>query len=210
MIIDHSHPMYRAKWKAAGKDRYNGAYYYSREIVENIIPRVETDRSWITVNVRDLACSHSIVFVHNNLHPENYEWLKQYDDLVLVCGVPQTCEKVAHLGRAVYLPLSVDIAEVERFKRQKDRETAFAGRPSKAKGIPDGVDMLSGMPREDLLAEMARYEKVYAVGRTAIEARVLGCKVLMYDERFPNPACWEPLDNAEAAKMLQAMLDEIG
>ena len=45
MIIDHNHPDYKAKWKTLGEDKYNGAYYYSKEIVKNIIPNVKTDRN---------------------------------------------------------------------------------------------------------------------------------------------------------------------
>ena len=88
MIIDHTHPNYLRKWRNAGLNQFNGAYYYSKEIVENIIPNVETDRNWITVNVKGVGLNHAIVFIHNNLHPENYEWLKfyGYKDLVLVCG----------------------------------------------------------------------------------------------------------------------------
>ena len=41
MIIDHTHPLYAKKRNSMGKDgKYNGAYYYSREIVKNIIPNV--------------------------------------------------------------------------------------------------------------------------------------------------------------------------
>ena len=86
MIIDHTHPEYLKKWRAAGKNQFNGAYYYSQEIVDNFIPNIETSRNWITVNVKGVGCNHAIVFVHNNLRPENYEWLRfyGYKDLVLV------------------------------------------------------------------------------------------------------------------------------
>ena len=56
---------------------------------------------------------------------------------------------------------------------------------------------------------MAEYETVYAVGRTAIEAKILGCKLKAYDPRFPKVSRWKILDNKKAAKMLQEMLDEI-
>ena len=91
-----------------GPGRWNGAFYYSQEIVNNIIPNVKTDRNWITINVPGVACDHSVVFIHNNKTPEAYGWLSKYKDLVLVCGVPETCEKVSGLGKAVYLPLSID------------------------------------------------------------------------------------------------------
>ena len=211
MIIDHDNEAYRKRWGKSGPNRWNGAFYYSKEIVKNIIPNVETDRNWVTVNQEGEAYDHSVVFVHNNLHPENYAWLSGFDDLVLVCGVPSTCEKVAHLGRAVYLPLSVDVEYVSKFKRNKRHDAAFVGRPSKCQGVrlASSVDILTGLPRTKLLPRMAKYRRVYAVGRCAIEALVLGCEVLPYDRRFPDPSFWKVVDNLEAAAMLQGMLDEI-
>lgn len=211
MIISHEHPAYKRRWTDAGINRWNGAYYYSREITKNIIPNVRTSRNWITVNVPGFAADHSIVFIHNNLHPENYEWLGRYKDLVLVCGIPETCEKVAHLGKAVYLPLSVDVEYVRQFKTEKTKEAAFVGRPSKRKNtdLPPEIDYLEGLRRKELLQRMAEYKTVYAVGRTAIEAKILGCRLKAYDPRFPKISRWKILDNRKAAKMLQEILDDI-
>lgn len=211
-IFDHTTEAYKAKLAGcAGK--YNGALYYSREIVENIIPLVETDRNWITVNVKGYGCDHSIMFVHNNLSPENYDWLRQYKDIVLVCGVPETCEKVAHLGKTIYLPLSVDVDYVKQFKLPKEERhgAAFAGRRVKAKygTLPDGIDYICGVTREVMLQEMAKHEYIYAVGRCAIEAKILGCKLKAYDNRYPSTKLWKVLDNKEAAKILQKELDQI-
>lgn len=211
MIIDHDDRDYRRRLSRSGGNRYNGAFYYSKEIVKNIIPNVDTDRNWVTVNQVGKALDHSIVFVHNNLHPEHYEWLRRYDDVLLVCGVPSTVDKVSHIARAVYLPLSVDVKYVEQFKREQDRDTAFFGRRGKANGHDFGdSDVIFGIPREKMLPLMARYRHVYAVGRTAIEAKIL-CgedSVLPYDPRFPDPSVWEVLDNREAAAMLQDILDD--
>lgn len=214
-VINHLHPRYRQKWESARKNRFNGAYYYSKEICQNIIPNIDTDRNWITVNIPPYGVDHSIVFIHNNLHPERYEWLSKYDDLILVCGIPETIDKVKHLGKAIYLPLSIDMEYVQQFKiPKKDKKgTAFAGRPSKRTmngiDLPDDIDILEGLKRPDLLKAMARYDTIYAVGRTAVEAKALGCKLKAYDARFPKVSIWKPLDNFEAAKMLQEMLDEI-
>lgn len=211
MIIDHTHPRYHMAWKMCGINQYNGAYYYSREIVERIIPNVETDYNWITVNVQNYGCDHAIVFVHNNQHPELYEWLKKYKDIILVCGVPETVEKMKHLGKAIYLPLSINVAEVEKYRVPKTKGTAYAGRPGKRDGrfFGRGVEYLEGIPREALLTEMARYKNIYAVGRTAIEARALGCNILPYDDRFPDPSMWQVIDNLEAARMLQEELQKL-
>lgn len=209
-IINHNSAHYRRQAPMAMHTR-NGAFFYSKEICSNIIPRINTTRPWLTINTRDDCEDGAIVFIHNNLNPENYNWLAGYKDLILVCGIPETCEKVAHLGRAVYLPLSVDVAYVEQFKREKTKQTAFAGRRCKADGyeFKDGTVFLSGLAREVLLGKMAEFKEVYAVGRCAIEAKILGCKILPYDERFPDPERWKIIDNREAAKMLQEMLDEI-
>lgn len=212
MVIDHTHREYQKRLDAIGKNKYNGAYYYSREICEYMIPGVKTDRNWITVNIPNVGCDHSIVFVHNNLHPEHYDWLGKYNDLVLVCGVPETVQKVKKLGMAIYLPLSVKVSEIEPHKAQKTREVCFAGRRGKRYNIPfpPETDFLEGMPRDELLSKMAKYKRAYAVGRTAIEAKVLGCEVLPYDDRFPDVELWQVIDTSEAVKMLQTQLNLIG
>lgn len=194
--------------------RYNGAYYYSLEICRRIIPAVKTERPWVTINVPGQAVDRAIVFIHNNLNPEVYSFLNYYGDLVLVCCLPETRAKVAHLGRAIYLPLSIDVEQVAGFrvpKHQRTKDTAFAGRKKKRieADLPNGIDILEGMPREQLLSAMAHYRRVYAVGRTAIEAKVLGCEVLPYDPRFPDPNRWQVIDTSEAALMLQLELDRI-
>ena len=56
---------------------------------------------------------------------------------------------------------------------------------------------------------MAKYKRVYAVGWTAIEAKILGAEVLPYDSRFPDPRVWKVIDNSEAAVILQQKLDKI-
>ncbi len=205
MIISHMHKDYR---KLNSQNKYNGAYYYSQEIVKNIIPRVKTDYNWVTINC-SAAADHSIVFVHNNLHPEHYDYLKPYKDLILVVGVPDTAPKVAHLGKVIVLPLSVDVGYVKSFAREKDRDTCCVGRGNKFDGTKATGDFISGVPREELLSRLARYKKAYAVGRCAIEARILGCEILPYDPRFSNPYVWSIIDNSEAAAILQHELDAI-
>lgn len=193
-----------------GCNKYNGAYYYSKEICERIIPNVETDYNWVTINIQE-GFDHSIVFIHNNLHPESFDWLKEYKDLILVCGIPETAERMKYLGRTIYLPLSINVAEVEKYKCEKTKDTAFAGRKSKRKDryLGRGIDYLENIPREALLSRMAEYRNIYAVGRTAIEAACLDCKILPYDDRFPDPSIWKVVDNLEAAKMLQEELNKL-
>jgi hypothetical protein len=216
MIISHAHYFYRERLKNAGNNKYTGAYYYSQEIVKNIIPNVATDRNWVTVNIpklaeTDLDLSHSIVFIHNNLQPNTYQWLRKYDDLILICGIPSTMEKVQFFGTPIYLPLSVDVKSVEKYRHvTSTRDKCFAGRLNKLNNhVPKSCDILTGMPQSKLLTKMARYHTVYAVGRTAIQAKILGCEIGVYDERFPNPSFWKILDNKDAANILQDKLNDI-
>lgn len=213
MLIDHNHPLYREKWNKMKKEnRFNGAFYYSKEIVKNIIPKIKTDRNWITLNIPAAgAADHSIVFIHNNLNPDHYDWLTDYDDLILVCGIPETCEKVQHIGTPIYLPLSVDVGYVRQFIAPKTRKTAYIGRPYKRRGIWFELDVeyIEGLPRERFLRCVAEYEKVYAVGRAAIEAKILDCEILPYDPRFPDPSIWKVYDNGDVIDILQKEIDKI-
>lgn len=212
MIIDHTHPEYLDALRKIGKNRWNGAYFYSEEIVKYIIPNVKTDRNWITVDLKDakIGFDHAIVFVHNHPKcPEWYEWYADYDDLIFVCSSHEDMEKIKHLGTPLYLPLSVDVEYVERFRTKKTMDTAYAGRPEKKTGWrpPSGAKSICFLPRDRFLAEMAKYRRVYAVDRVEIEARILGCEVLKYD--CPSYAPYRIIDSLEAAKMLQEKLDEI-
>lgn len=212
MIINHTYPDYILARNRIGKSRYNGAFYYSKEICENMIPLIKTDRNWITVELKTIGLDHSIVFVHNRLHPEWYDHYEKYNDVIFVCSVKHMCEKLKHLGKTILLPLSVDVEYVKQFRRKKDKDVAFVGRKAKLKEIPsvipEGTDYVCGMPRDQLLSEMARYRKVYAVDRVAIEAKILGCEVLPYEPNNMEDV-WEVLDNKDAAKILQRELEKI-
>lgn len=217
MIIDHTHPLYAAKHlKLKNGNQYNGAYYYSKEIVKNIIPNVQTDRNWITIRLPEMTVhpDHSIIFIHNNRNPNYYSYLKEYKDCILVCGLPQTAENLRFFAKTIYLPLSVDVKAVEKYRvKNKTKEVAYAGRKVKLKymnnRVPIGVDILSDMPQSQLLKEMAKYKKIYASGRTAIQAKILGCEVLPHETNFPDSNFWKVIDNKEAAKMLQDKLNII-
>lgn len=218
MIIDHNHPLYKAKWKLLGDNRYNGAYYYSREIVKNIIPNVKTDRNWITIRLPEMKDhpDHSIIFIHNNRNPNYYSYLKEYKDCILVCGLPKTVENMRfYSDKVIYLPLSVDVPAVRRYRvKNKTKEMAFAGRIIKISRayhapVPKECDILTGMAQTKLLKEMAKYKKIYATGRTAIQAKILGCEIGVHDPNFPDPNFWSVVDNKEAARMLAEKINEI-
>lgn len=215
MIIDHTHPLYAKKRNSLGEgNKYNGAYYYSKEIVKNIIPYIKTDRNWITIRLPEMKDhpDHSIIFIHNNRNPNYYEYLRNYKDCILVCGMPFTRDNVRFFGKSIYLPLSVDVEQVKKYRvKEKTKEMAFAGRLCKLDfgKVPKECDILTGMPQTQLLKEMAKYKKIYATGRTAIQAKILGCEIGVHDPRYLDPRIWKVIDNKEAVVMLQKMLDEI-
>ena len=67
---------------------------------------------------------------------------------------------------------------------------------------------MSDLPHDELLKRMAEYTYIYAVGRTAIGAKILGCTILKYDPRFPDTTRWKILDSMDAVKILQTELDK--
>lgn len=216
MIIDHTHPLYATKYKTLGENKYNGAYYYSKEIVKNIIPNVKTDRNWITIRLPEMQDhpDHSIIFIHNNRNPNYYEYLKEYKDCILVCGLPSTAENLRFFGKTIYLPLSVDVESVKKYRvKKKTKEIAYAGRAIKLNymnnRVPKDTPVLSNLPQSQLLREMAKYKKIYASGRTAIQAKILGCEVLPHETNFPDSKFWKVVDNKEAAEILQHKLNII-
>lgn len=205
MIISHNSERYKSKIHR------NGAYWYSYEIVNRIIPEIKTDRNWVTINTGECV-DHSIVFIHNNLDASLYDYLRPYKDLILVCGIPQTMKKVCHLGRPIYIPLSVDVGYVEQFKKEtKTNEYAYVGRMNKRLryAFPQGTDYLENMERDELLTKVADYKYVFAVGRCAIESMILGCEVVAYDVRFRDTDLWKIRDNLDVVPLLQNQLDMI-
>lgn len=213
MIIDHNHPEYTELRKKISKGKYNGCWYYSNEIVDNIIPRVKTTRGWNTVG-RELTgmCDGMIVFLHDNSTPWHYDWLKKYKDLVLVCSSEYTKNSVIYSGHTILLPMSIDTEYVKQFRAKKTKDTCFVGnvwvKENCHSEIPDNVDFFSSMPREELLKEVAKYKRAYAIDRCAQEVQVLGCELLPIKTSYHCDS-FEVLDNRDAAKILQKELDKI-
>lgn len=208
MIFSHESPEYRDNVR----NKNHGAFYYSEEIVKYFIPTIKTNRNWVTVGYDGKCFDHSIVFAHSNLYPHVYGYLEQFNDLILVCSWYQQMEAVKQWGKPVFLPMSVDVEYVRQFKREKDRDICFAGRMEKCTDelrYTPGLDFITEIDRVRFLTELARYRRVYAIDRVAIEAKILGCEVLPYDKRFPDPDFWRVIDSREAAVMLQGILDKV-
>lgn len=205
MIISHLDKDYKPPCE-------NGAHIYSELICKYFVPNIKTERNWVTINVGK-CLDNSIVFIHSNLNTtKKYAYLKDYKNLILVCSQHSTCRAVENLGKAIYLPLGVDVNYVKSFSNIHDKEICYAGRRTK-NGCDDlarrHVEFLSDIPHEELLRRMAHYRYVYAVGLTAIEAKILGCNVLPYDSRYPDPSVWVVRDIKQNAAILQKLIDKL-
>ena len=219
-IIGVNNMQYRGYRKAFSGGKHNGAYYYAKEIEENIIPLVETDRNWDLLGMRFTQhCEHSIIFIHHCLDWDRaYNWLGKRKDFILVVSTKPTLEWAKSKGyKAIFLPLSVDIEYVKQFKTEKTKKACYAGnrwafkKEQEDKNIPRYVEFPpENLPRDELLKFVAPYKELYAIGRCAIEGMVLGCKIKPFlMDRYPDPNYWKILDNKDAAKILQRELDKI-
>ena len=218
IVIGTNNLQYRSYRKAFKSGGHNGAYYYAKEIEKYFVPAVETRRHWDVLGMRlTNHLDHALVFVHHNRNMDDvYKWMERYTDLVVVASQKHVYDWAISRGyKAILLPLSVDVEYVKKFAEPKTKEACYAGNRWRfkeediAKYVPSNVDFpLKDLPRNELLRFIAPYRKCYAIGRCAIEARVLGCEILKCDSRY-EPEDFQILDSREAAKILQQKLDEI-
>lgn len=211
MIIDHTNRFYT-------NIQPNGALIYSMNIVKNIIPNVKTDRNWVTIDCKQCR-NYSIVFIHSNVNLEKYEYLKHYEDLILVTSQKTTQQELKKLGYAdhiIFLPLSIDLDETLKYKVKEPHNrngSCYAGRPNKpdvdSLHLHNDIVFLSNLTHADLLRKLNYFKKCYAVGLTAIEAKVMGCEIIPFDRRFPDASVWKIRDGKDMAKELQKKLDRI-
>lgn len=205
MVISHKNKEYTYPCE-------NGAHIYSQLICKHFVPNIITNRNWVTVNCGK-AVDNSIVFIHSNLNTEKkYAYLKDYKNLILVCSQKSTMRLMENLGKTLYLPLSIDLDYIKSFRcSTKDRQCCYAGRRGKCgmDSLPKQIDYLYDISHEELLSRMAHYLYVYAVGLTALEAKALGCNVLPYDQRFPDPSVWIVRDIKQMIPEFQKALDNL-
>ena len=196
----------------------NGALIYSMNIVKNIIPNVKTDRNWVTIDTHR-CFDNSIVFIHSNVDIERYEYLKDYKNLILVASQHETVKKLKAAGYAdhvIYLPLSIDVAETLKYKNVQPHARegyCYAGRPDKpyvdGLRLDKNIVFLSRLTHPDLLKRLNDFKYCYAVGLTAIEAKLMGCTILPFDRRYPDTKVWKILDGKFTAGLLQEKIDQI-
>lgn len=193
----------------------NGAYYYSKEIYENIIPKIKTKRDWCLINVKNQCTDGVIVFIHNNKNPERYDWLAGYKDLILICSQPKTLAFMIEMYpkfHCILIPLSIDVKYVKQFKpKRKTKDTCYFGRIVKCPEeiyLNDKIDKISGENRDETLKIVGKYKNCYAIGRCALEAKALGCNVIPHEGEYEN-VDFKLLDNSEVIPELQRLLNEI-
>ena len=205
------------EWKDTHVGCNNGAYHYSKELLENIVPKIKTKRDWVLINVDNQCTDGAIVFIHNNKQPERYIYLADYHDLILVCSQIKTLKWMIELFpqfHVIYLPLSIDTKYVKQFKpKRKTKKIAYFGREDKCPESikkDDTIAKICGKDREKLLKEVGKYKEVYAIGRCALEAKCLGCKVLPHKGEWEGiDTNFEVLDNKDVIPELQRLLNEI-
>lgn len=193
----------------------NGAYYYSKELLENIVPKIKTVRNWILINAEGKCYDNSIVIIHNNKNPERYQWLSKYNNLILVCSQPHTLKTLIDMHphfHTILIPLSIDINYVKKFKvKRKSKEIGYFGRKEKCPSYileDESIDKIYGMDRDELLKTLAKYKKVYAIGRCALEAKCLGCEVLHHEGEYEDTD-FILYDNNDIIPEFQRLIDEI-
>ena len=220
IIVSSNHPQYVARRNALPPtDRFNGAYYYSKDLENLVCPLLETKRPINLLGMKSCGgVDGMIVFVHQYVDvARNYAWLKQFNNLIIVSSDHRADRILRHLGKVVHLPLSVDTVEIAKHRvERKDQYACYYGNPWGFKRqeihelVPPEVHRFGTMPREKAWDVIAHYQYCYAIGLCALEAQQLGCKLRQSRYRYPNPARSFPvLDCRDAAKMLQKALDLI-
>lgn len=218
IVIDTNNLQYKAFRKAYPRGKHNGAYYYAKELEQYFVPIVKTERNWDLLGMKMTPHhDHSIIFIHQCINWDMaYPWLEKLKDAVLVVSTWPTYEWAKERRyRPVFLPLSIDVNYVKKFTAEKTKGACYAGNRWKFKEkyeatIPDDVEFPpEDLPRSDMLKFMAPYKELYAIGRCALEGKVLGCEIKPFYDPYPDPNYWVVRDSKEAAQMLQEELDKI-
>lgn len=163
------------------------------------------------------APDNCIVFVHSNNALDRYDYLLKYKNIVLVCSTNHSKQELIAKGhrQVIYVPLSIDTEYLAKFKSETKSGTIACGNVwaftsdtknyFRSKGIPHYHDL----QRDELLALMGQSERVYAIGRTAMEAIYLGAEVIQPEKEYPVEKYTTYYTQDDAIKMMQEQLDNL-
>lgn len=180
-------PVYKAYRSGSSRGKNNGAYFYPLEIENDILTDFK-DLNLLVITAAALRYHSrhipdgSIVVCHDYIKPLITYAKLLNKDVLWVCSSKKAVKEFKDQNeRAVFIPLSIDVDYVKQFKRRKTKDTAFVGniwsyKKEYVNSLED-VDILTELPRDELLSKMARYKHVIAEGRCQMEALALGCKV---------------------------------
>lgn len=220
IILGTQSPKYKRWWLRQGDGRFNGAYWYAKEIEDIILPEIKSNAFINTVAVA-IHLPYQIPIGAFVVAHDNHQTIQRYRKLfnkgiTWICSLDTTQMVLEQAGeKTAFIPLSVDSEYVSQFETtEKTEGTAFFGNSwgFKQKYLNElkkggEVAILSKAPRHDLLAKVAKYENVIAEGRCAIEAQMLGCNVTAPDyEREFNSVVPPMMDSREVIPMWREVL----
>jgi hypothetical protein len=216
IIQDHTTKDYLLAQSRLRMGKHNGAFYYSKEIVDNFIPNIKTTYNWQTIN-HQVAPEHCIVFVHSNNALERYDYLLRYKDIILVCSTTHSMEQLKKKGhnKVILVPLSIDIEYLNKFKKEDKSGTIACGNiwaftpEMKEYFKNNNIQHYHDLQRDDLLTLMGKAKTIYAIGRTCMEAIYLGAEVIQPDKEYPVEKYDTYYTQTDAINILQAELDKL-
>ena len=187
IIYGTQSPVYKAYRSGSLRGKNNGAYFYPLEIENDILADFKhLDLLVITAAALRYNPRHipngSIVICHDYTRPLITYAKFLNKDILWICSSEKAVKQFTDKNeRAVFIPLSIDVDYVKKFKTTKTKDNAFVGnvwsyKQEYVNGLED-VDIITELPRDELLKQMAQYKHVIAEGRCQMEALALGCKV---------------------------------
>jgi len=217
IVVGTKDRRYKSWRESQGITRNNGSYWYAKELEDIILPALsDLNCMVVTVgatqfDVQQIKDGAVIVCHDNRSTVENYgKWFKR--GMIWVCSKKSTQEILLSRGEtAYYIPLSVDTAYVAQYKRKRRSGTAYVGNAWQFKAeylatLPKKVKQLSGMERDELLADMSKYKRVIAEGRCLMEAKVLGAEVEVPQYKALEAVMVDVLDSRDAIPLWREVL----
>lgn len=209
IIIGTNDKRFKTWHNQQGSGKNNGAYWYSKEIEDIILPEIKSSLFIVTAGAtlldkKDIPDGAVVVCHDNRTTLKSYKKLLN-KEVLWVCSKKSTVKTLKKAGeKAVYIPLSIDTKYVKQFKTKKTKDIAYVGnawafKKDYLKSLPDNIVQLSNLPREKLLKQMAKFKHIIAEGRCLMEAQILGCKVEI--PKYQNgleSVFVKPLDSREA------------